>query len=91
MRNKPGERKLHVKEVVVPEHNHQLRNRHGPMVAQKCLGTKMNSLRKFALVSCFELPKQTQNKLCFGLILNDIISVHSSILFEVYQGLYGLK
>ncbi len=33
-----------------------------------CLGAKTNSPRKFAFVSCFELPKQTQNKLRFDLI-----------------------
>ncbi len=42
------------------------------MVAQKCLGAKTNSPRKFALVSCIELPKRTQNKLDFGLILLEI-------------------
>ncbi len=48
---------------------HSACNGHGPMVAQRCLGAKTNSPRKFALVSCFELPKLTQNELRFGLIL----------------------
>ncbi len=42
------------------------------MVAQRCLGAKTNSPRKFAFVSCSELPKQTQNKLNLGLILFEV-------------------
>ncbi len=49
-------------------------DRHGPMVAQRCLGAKTSSPRKFALVSCFELPKRTQNELRFGLILFEMTS-----------------
>ncbi len=85
------EKKLRVKEGGAPELTHRLRNRHGPMVAQRCLGAKTNSPRKFALVSCIELPKRTQIERCFGLIFvrNDFISVRSSISFCIYWGLYS--
>ncbi len=83
-----GKKKMHVKEGGVPEHTHRLCNRHGPMVAQRCLGAKTNSPRKFTLVSCFELPKRTWFRPDF--VRNDVISVRSSISFEVYRGLYWL-
>ncbi len=83
MRNEPGEKKLRVKEGGAPEHTHRLRNRHGPMVAQRCLGAERNSPRKFALVSCFELPKQTQNELCFGLILFEMTSYQFVLQFRL--------
>ncbi len=54
---------------------------HGPMVAQRCLGVKTNSPRKFALVSCFELLKQTQNELRFGLILFEMTSYQFVLRF----------
>ncbi len=53
-----GGKKLRVKGGA-PKHTHRLHNRHGPVVAQRCLEAKTNSPRKFVLVSCFELPKQT--------------------------------
>ncbi len=84
MTNKPGQKKLCVKGGA-PEHTHRLRNHHGPMVAQRCLGAKTNSLRMFALVSCFELPQRTS---FWPLFWPDfIMSVRSSISFEVYRGL----
>ncbi len=86
MRNEPGEKKSHVKKGGVPEPTNRLRNRHGPMEAQRCLGAKTNSPRMFALVSCFKLSNgQTSFRTDF--VQNDVISVRSSILFEVYRGL----
>ncbi len=49
------EKKLRIKEGGAPEHTHRLRNRRGPMAAQRSLGGKTKSPRKFDLVSCFEL------------------------------------
>ncbi len=80
-------KKLRVKEGGAPEHTHWLRNRHWPMVAQRCLGAKTNSPRMFTLVSCIELPKQTSFRPDF--VRNYVLSVRSSISFEVYQGLYS--
>jgi len=46
-----------------------------------------SALRKF--VSCFELPKQTQNKLHFGLILEEMTQLRSSMVsLEENKGLY---
>ncbi len=78
-----GEKKMWVKENVFPEHTHRLRNRHGPMVAQRCSGAKTNSSRKLALVSCFELPKGTQNKLRFGLFLFEMTSYQFVLRFRL--------
>ncbi len=70
---------------------HRLRNRHGPMVAQRCLRAKTNSPRNFALVSCFELPKRTQNELCFGLILFEMTSYQFVLRFNLkYIGAFML-
>ncbi len=53
------------------------------MAAQRSLGGKTKSPRKFDLVSCFELKMNY----VIGLILggNDVISVHSSISFEALR------
>ncbi len=77
------EKKMLVKGCWVTEHTHRLRNRHGPMEAQRCLGAKTNSPRKFALVSCFEVPKQTQNELHFGLILFKMTSYQFVLWFRL--------
>ncbi len=61
------------------------RNRHGPMVVQRCFAAGINFSGKFALASCFELPKQTSFWPDF--VRNDVTSVRSSILFEVYRSL----
>ncbi len=78
-----NEKRSGKKKNVFPEHTHRLRNRHGPMVAQRCLGAKTNSSRKLALVSCFELPKGTQNKLRFGLILFEMTSYQFVLRFRL--------
>ncbi len=52
-------------------------------IAQRCFGAKMNSPRKFALVSCFELPQQTQNELRFGLILFEMTSYQFVLRFRL--------
>ncbi len=86
----PPQKKTHFKEGGVPEHP-RLHNRHGPMVAQRCLGAKTNFPRKFALVSCFELPKRTQYELHFGLILFEITSYQFVLRFCLkYIGAFRL-
>ncbi len=73
------------------QNTHRLHNRHGPMVAQRCLGAKTNFPRKFALVSCFELPKRTQYELHFGLILFEITSYQFVLRFCLkYIGAFRL-
>ncbi len=74
---------VHQKIGGAPERTHRLRNRHGPMVAQRCLEVKTNSPRKFALVSCFKLPKRTQNELRFGLILFEMTSYQFALRFRL--------
>ncbi len=77
------EKNLHVKEGGASEHTHRLHNRHGPMVAQRCLRAKMNSPRRFALVSCIELPKRTQNELRFSLSLFKMMSYQLVLRFRL--------
>ncbi len=93
-----GKKKSHIKEGGASEHTHRLRNRHGPMVAQRCLGAKTNSPRKFALVSCFELPKLTsfrpdfvRNYVISQLVLRSRLKYIGAFIFDFWPNLVSVS
>ncbi len=73
-------KKSHIKEGGALEHTHRLHNRHGPMVAQRCLGAKTNSPESL-LCQLFRTA-ETNSKLTYfqpDFVWNYVISVCSSI------------
>ncbi len=84
-----GGKKLHIKKAGVPEHTHRLRNRHGRMVTQRCLGAKTNSPKSslwWAVSSC-------QNELKTNLVSAWFCSkwCHISSFFIFVWSISGLK
>ncbi len=76
-----GKKQLRVREGGAIEHTHRLRNRHGPMGAQRCLGAKTNSPESFGELYRTAETNSKQTSFRPDFVRNYVISVHSSISF----------